>query len=105
VTEIGRRIGILAGAASFAICILVGVISNSDLLMTTVYAIIGGLGFGMGGYIIGTMIDGYVAKAFRRQLAKRIIEKDLEEASRLAAKQANEQYEDEIEEEVETAQA
>ena len=85
-TEIGRRAGILAGATALILCLLVGLVTNSDLLMSTVFAVIGGLIFGAAGLLIGNLFDGYIAQAFKRELAKQLIERDVAAMSRKAKK-------------------
>ena len=98
VTELGRRFGILAGAITFVLCLATGIMTNSDLLMSTIYAIVGGIVFGGGGFLIGNLIEGYLAKAFRREMAKKLIEKEMMEANRLAAAESIEEMEGEAEE-------
>lgn len=97
-TELGRRFGILAGAITFVLCLGTGIISNSDLLMSTIYAIIGSLLFGAGGFLIGNLIEGYIEKALKRELAKQLIEREMMEANRMAAEESVEPIEGEGEE-------
>lgn len=91
-TEIGRRTGIFAGATALILCLLVGLFTNSDLLMSTVFAVIGGLIFGTAGLLIGNLFDGYIAQAFRRELSKQLIERDVEVLSRKARKGKAQSY-------------
>lgn len=95
-TEIGRRTGIFAGAAAFTLCLLVGLFTNSDLLMSTVFAVIGGLIFGTAGLLIGNLFDGYIAQAFRRELAKQLIEKDIAALSKKARKGKAQSYDADV---------
>jgi hypothetical protein len=76
-TEIGRRIAILAGTGAFTICVLIGIFTNGDLVMVFIYGLVAALIFGIGGLLIGNLTESYIVRAARREVTRRAIEHQL----------------------------
>ena len=76
-TEIGRRAAILAGTGAFAISALIGIFTNGDLIMVSILGLVAGIIFGLGGLLVGNLIDSYIVQAAKREVARRVIERQL----------------------------
>ena len=78
-TEIGRRIAILAGTGAFTISVLIGIFADGDLVMVLIYGLVAGLIFGIGGLLIGNLTESYIVQAAKREVTRSAIERQLAE--------------------------
>ena len=76
-TEIGRRIAILAGTGAFTVSVLIGIFTDGDLVMVSIYGLIAALIFGIGGLLIGNMTENYIVQAAKREVTRRAIERQI----------------------------
>lgn len=76
-TEIGRRLAIFAGTTALTLHVLVGLISNGDIVDVLVRGIIAGIIFGLSGLVVGNLIQGYILNAAKREMTRKALEKEL----------------------------
>lgn len=76
-TEIGRRIAILTGTGAFTVSVLIGIFTDGDLVMVSIYGLVAALIFGVGGLLIGNLTENYIVRAAKREVTRRAIEKQL----------------------------
>jgi hypothetical protein len=76
-SEIGRRVAIIFGGSAFTISVLIGVISNGDLMYTCVLGLLAGIFFGTGGLLIGNLAEKYVYQAAQREVTRRAMEQKI----------------------------
>jgi hypothetical protein len=60
-----------------AITILVGVVSNGDMARIAIYGLAGGILFGAGGFVIGSLVQSYIMAAAIKEAEKRALDKEL----------------------------
>ncbi len=97
-SEIGRRVAIIFGGSAFTISVLVGVISNGDLMYTCVLGLLAGIFFGTGGLLIGNLAEKYVYQAAQRELTRRAMEQKI--AQDLIGEEDTEETKEESQDEV-----
>ena len=78
VTEIGRRTAMLVGTGALAISVLVGLCYGGDLVIVCINGLAAGLFFGLGGLLIGNLIESYVFRAARRELERQALMRELQ---------------------------
>lgn len=81
-TEIGRRTAMLVGTGALAICVLVGLYYGGDIVTVCINGLAAGMVFGLGGLLIGNLIESYVYRAARRELERQALMRELQKELR-----------------------
>lgn len=78
-TELGRRGAILIGTMVFAIIVVSGTWNNGDPIKVVIQGLLAGIVFGLGGLIIGNLLNTYLFNAARRQAIRHQMEQEIRE--------------------------
>jgi hypothetical protein len=59
--------------------VLVGLFSRGDIMRVALMGLLGGIIFGIGGLLVGNLLNGYIINAAKREITRRAVERELAE--------------------------
>jgi hypothetical protein len=76
-TELGRKIGFLAGAIAMVVTVIIGVVNDGNMAIVSIFGAIGGILFGLGGSMIGNLMHNYILDAARKEAEGNLMKEEL----------------------------
>jgi hypothetical protein len=77
-SEFGRRGALLAGSVALSLTVIIGILAGGDLVKTVINGAIAAFIFGLAGFLIGNLFNGYVMGAANREAINLAVQREMQ---------------------------